>query len=250
MACTKSKLPFLLSFLLSLSAQASPVSEFSFPNFDSAGSTALNLWATYYYLPQMEHSPKGHPLRDTDGKSFAAALEHRDFCVAAMEGSVRIRQGNTNTVYNYAGRSPDGGPDCSDVFPRFPNTGNIRWRKAYGPFGDGFERENSPVPWVLVPFRSLAVDPQTIPFGTVLFIPQARGVRIPLPSGGTAFHDGYFIATDTGGAIKENHIDVFIGIAVSNPFQFIQSTPKGTFTAFVVKNQGIKKMLTEASIIK
>ncbi len=245
---TKSIVAF--SAISAFPAFANPVIEFSFPDFDSTGTSSHTLWATYYYLPQMEHSSKGHPLRSLQGDSLNVALNHRDYCVAAMEGSVRIRQNGTNAVYNYAGRSPDNSPDCSDVFPRHPNTGKIRWREAHSEFGDGADRPEPLLPWRLIPFRSLAVDPTVIPFGTVLFIPSARGVRIPLPKGGSTLHDGYFIATDKGGAIKDNHIDVFIGIAESNPFSFVKSSSQGTFTAYTVNTQDIKKMLTEASIHK
>ena len=44
--------------------------------------------------------------------------------------------------------------------------------------------------------------------------------RIALPSGESASHDGFFFAADRGGAIRGNHIDVFVG-AGPNPFSFV-----------------------------
>ena len=59
----------------------------------------------------------------------------------------------------------------------------------------------------LVPYRTLAVDPEMVPLGTVLFIPSLVGVR--LPSG--EVHDGYFLAHDTGQGITGRRIDLFVG---------------------------------------
>lgn len=45
----------------------------------------------------------------------------------------------------------------------------------------------------LVPYRTVAVNPKDILTGSILFIPQAVGIRLP---NGT-YHDGYFLAHDT-----------------------------------------------------
>ncbi len=58
-----------------------------------------------------------------------------------------------------------------------------------------------------VPMRTVAVDPTVIPRRTILFI--AETVGMPLPGGGV--HDGYWYASDTGGAIKGSQIDLFTG---------------------------------------
>jgi 3D (Asp-Asp-Asp) domain-containing protein len=55
--------------------------------------------------------------------------------------------------------------------------------------------------------RTVAVDPTLIPRRTVLFI--AETVGLPLPGGGV--HDGYWYASDTGGAVKGRRIDLFTG---------------------------------------
>ena len=59
----------------------------------------------------------------------------------------------------------------------------------------------------LIPYRSLAVDPNVVKLGTVLYIPALDGIR--LPSG--EVHDGLVIAHDTGSAIIGYRIDVFVG---------------------------------------
>jgi len=59
----------------------------------------------------------------------------------------------------------------------------------------------------LIPYRSLAVDPNVVKLGTILYIPALDGIR--LPSG--EVHDGLVIAHDTGSAIIGYRIDVFVG---------------------------------------
>ncbi|HEY5411371.1 MAG TPA: 3D domain-containing protein [Caulobacteraceae bacterium] len=59
----------------------------------------------------------------------------------------------------------------------------------------------------VVPMRTLAVDPHVVPKGSVVFIKETVG--LPLPGGG--IHDGLWYASDIGGAIKGDRIDLFTG---------------------------------------
>ena len=58
-----------------------------------------------------------------------------------------------------------------------------------------------------VPMRTVAVDRKLIPRRTVLFIKETVG--LPMPDGGK--HDGYWYASDVGGAIKGERIDLYTG---------------------------------------
>jgi 3D (Asp-Asp-Asp) domain-containing protein len=58
-----------------------------------------------------------------------------------------------------------------------------------------------------IPMRTVAVDPRYIPRHTRLFIPETVGIQMP---DGTV-HDGYWYASDTGGAIKGQRIDLYTG---------------------------------------
>ncbi|MDB5437630.1 MAG: hypothetical protein JWM33_57 [Caulobacteraceae bacterium] len=58
-----------------------------------------------------------------------------------------------------------------------------------------------------VAMRTAAVDRSVAPLGSLLFIPETVGML--LPNGD--FHDGYWYASDTGGAIKGTKIDLFTG---------------------------------------
>jgi len=193
------------------------------------------LWATWYYLPQVSNVEDGYPLRDPNGNPLGPVLSNRDWCYAAMEGSVRVQHGESGTTYNYAGTSPSHHINCSMYFGH--NIGYNKFRVADGPFGDGVRN------YVLVPFRTIAVDPDRIPYGSVVFIPEARGETIPLQDGRTANHDGYFFAADTGRAIHGNHIDVYVGTATRNPFPWVKSSRSRTFEACVVSDKSIRSAL-------
>lgn len=59
----------------------------------------------------------------------------------------------------------------------------------------------------LVPFRSIAVDRNYIPYGAHVYVPEFDGVQMPSSSG--FVHDGCLQADDTGGGIVGAHIDFF-----------------------------------------
>jgi 3D (Asp-Asp-Asp) domain-containing protein len=59
----------------------------------------------------------------------------------------------------------------------------------------------------VVAMRTAAIGAANIPLHTLVFIKETVG--LPLPGGGV--HDGYWYASDTGGAIKGARIDLFTG---------------------------------------
>ncbi|AQR63351.1 hypothetical protein BZG35_04900 [Brevundimonas sp. LM2] len=58
-----------------------------------------------------------------------------------------------------------------------------------------------------VAMRTLATDPRVIPRRTRVFIRETVGMRMPDGS----LHDGYWYASDTGGAIRGQRVDLFTG---------------------------------------
>jgi len=58
-----------------------------------------------------------------------------------------------------------------------------------------------------IAMRTVAVDPRVIPRRTKLFIRETVGLRLADGS----IHDGYWYASDTGGAIKGQKIDLYTG---------------------------------------
>ncbi len=190
---------------------------------------AKSLWATYYYVPKVPQASRGFPLRDMRGKKLGTRLNRRDWCEAAMQGTVVVDHEDGPLTINYAGTRKNVEVDCRPVYPKHPAIGRSRFVLATGPYGDGVRG------MVIIPFRSIAVDPETIPFGSLVYIPAARGTELTLPDGSHAIHDGYFFAADRGGAIKDEHIDVFVGIGKNNPFSFVLSKASATFDAFVIE---------------
>lgn len=59
----------------------------------------------------------------------------------------------------------------------------------------------------VVPMRTVAIDKKLIPRRTVLFIKETVG--LPMPDG--TEHDGYWYASDVGGKIKGERIDLYTG---------------------------------------
>jgi 3D (Asp-Asp-Asp) domain-containing protein len=64
----------------------------------------------------------------------------------------------------------------------------------------------------LQPMRTVAVDPKVFPRHSILFIKQTVGLK--MPDGST--HDGYWYASDVGGAIKGSRIDLFTGAGAAS----------------------------------
>lgn len=58
-----------------------------------------------------------------------------------------------------------------------------------------------------IPMRTAATDRNLVPRRTILFIKETVGM--PMPDG--TEHDGYWYASDVGGAVKGNRIDLFTG---------------------------------------
>ena len=64
----------------------------------------------------------------------------------------------------------------------------------------------------LTPMRTVAVDPKVFPRHSVLFIKETVGLKLP---DGSA-HDGFWYASDVGGAIKGARIDLFTGAGAAS----------------------------------
>ncbi|MGZ3275666.1 MAG: 3D domain-containing protein [Caulobacteraceae bacterium] len=64
----------------------------------------------------------------------------------------------------------------------------------------------------LKPMRTVAVDPKVFPRHSILFIKETVGLKMP---DGSA-HDGYWYASDVGGAIKGARIDLFTGAGAAS----------------------------------
>ena len=149
----------------------------------TAVAPALKLRATLYMIALESDFPggleaafrtrEGEVLHQTS-KAFLAA--------AALQGTAQLSDGR---ILMIDGRGK----------------GSARWKVSPHGDADGFSGCK------LVPFRSVAVDRRVIPLGSELMIEETRGMKLP---DGTV-HDGIWYAVDTGGRIKNNRVDLFVG---------------------------------------
>lgn len=217
---------------------------FSFEFLPPANRSQLDsftLYATQYYIYKATNGGT-IPLLDKNEKPLGYSLDTCDWCLAAIEGTLYLKdQDGKNIVLNYAGSSKELQVNCNECrkLKNYANKsiGKSLWAISAG-YGDGVSG------YKLIPFRTIAVDKTLIPYGSVIYIPLAKGKEISLPDGSTAVHDGYFFAGDKGGDINENHIDVFTGIVAANPFpEVIQSNRQKTFTAYLITDTAVTQKL-------
>lgn len=220
---------------------------------DTSQLQHLTLYATQYYVSSSDNSllspPQAFPILGTRRTNLGATIVSKDWCSAALEGTNLVRMPAGATIlFNYLGLDPSLGfqqADCRPLYPHLdPSVSAAMTRTLYfkspadAPYGLGDQAY-----YRLVPFRSIAIDRSKYPAksatGTAnyyaFYIPSLKGIKVPLDQNTSLVHDGYVFAADTGGAIKNNHIDVFVG-TYDKDFapSVIKSVPSGTFDAYLV----------------
>jgi 3D (Asp-Asp-Asp) domain-containing protein len=192
----------------------------------------LKLWSTYYYAPMYKSDPNGIPLRDKHGKSLGVKLSHKRLCNYMLQGSGLI----DGVVYGWGGVTNSHTVNCTKYYSKKMVSGKLKFIKDTHVRGV----EN----YKITPFKTIAVDQKVIPYGTKVYIPDFKGIEYQY-NGKTYTHDGYVEALDTGGGIKGNHIDFYVGPAWGDigsasrlvaPFKnIITSSKSGLFDAYIVK---------------
>jgi 3D (Asp-Asp-Asp) domain-containing protein len=99
-----------------------------------------------------------------------------------------------------------------------------------------------------IAMRTVATDPRLIPRRTILFIAETVGMR--LPGGGT--HDGFWYASDVGGGVKGNRIDLYTGTsrasmapAMNLSLKSLRVVRAGTFRGCPQPGAGHSEMLLQ-----
>jgi 3D (Asp-Asp-Asp) domain-containing protein len=210
----------------------------------------LRLWATHYHTPIVTPAPKemsaAFPLIGRDGQWVSPPLRQRDWCEAALQGSVSVKQGGKSTAYVFVDA---GGPEqanCDEWLGNLSDgvktaTRRARFMAVNHPLGCGVR--NIP----LMPFRTIAVDPGIVPLESVIFVPELRGITFE-HEGRRFTHDGYLFAGDRGGAIRGRHIDVFMVDGAAEPFEKVfASTSSRTFAAHIVAADDPAAMAVKAN---
>lgn len=140
-----------------------------------------NSW--YFLIEESTYAndPKTENLLDMKGNVLVTVSKGFKKEVT-MEGSGKLEDGR---VINYAGKVK----------------GQTRFQFVSAPFGMGVGDCE------LEPLHSIAVDPKTIPLGSLVRIKETVGLVFP---DGTV-HDGLWRAVDVGSAIQGDRIDLFMG---------------------------------------
>ncbi len=203
----------------------------------SAMGPDLKLWATHYHTPIVSAAPEtvstAFPLISRRGDAISAPLSQRDWCEAALQGSVSIKTGGSSKAFVYVDSNGPEQTNCDEFLGSLSDgvknaTRRARFMAVSHPLGCGVR--NLP----LMPFRTIAVDPSVIPLESVLFVPELRGREFKL-NDRSYIHDGYLFAGDRGGAIRGKHIDVFLVDDHYEPLEdLFASTNTRTFAAHVV----------------
>ena len=149
---------------------------------------------TYYDFPQEGSGGPSQPLFDASCQPIKTVTTtfHDQVCV---QGSGRLATGQT---VSFARRDCECAAEC-------PRTGQRICFDVLDPqrFPHGRGASGTPI----TPLRSVAVDTDVIPLGTVLYIPAYHGLRGPDGQP----HDGCFLAEDRGLKVKGQHVDIFTG---------------------------------------
>lgn len=210
----------------------------------------LKLWATHYHTPIIKPAPAtisaAFPLLGRNGSAISPPLVHRDWCSAALQGSVSVKQGGKSTAYVYIDANGPEQANCDEFLGNLSDgvktaTRRARFKIVNHPLGCGVR--NLP----LMPFRTIAVDPGVIPLESVVFVPELRG-RSFRYNDHDYVHDGYLFAGDRGGAIHGRHIDVFLVDDGFKPLEdLFASTDKRTFAAHIVAADDARALAVKAS---
>jgi 3D (Asp-Asp-Asp) domain-containing protein len=186
---------------LPLVAPLAQADDFKLPKAETADLKKLTVHVSQYHVV---HAKPGSEveLLDTDERPLGVSLSRDDFCTAALQGTVEV----DGVLYSVAGKGKASLVDCA--LPEYScsrcaafNLGQNRFVKLMSADGLGAK------PYGLVPYRTIAVKRNRLKLGTVLYIPSARGLK--LPNGHK--HDGYFFVADTG-ALQTSQIDLYTGL--------------------------------------
>jgi 3D (Asp-Asp-Asp) domain-containing protein len=150
----------------------------------STSPATLTLRATLYTIALESDFPS---KRDSAFVSLTGKVLHKaakEFIAdARIQGSGKFKDGR---IVMFTGDDEEGAP---------------RWKISPHRYAIGASGCR------LVPFHSISVDERVIPLRTKLVIPKTKGMKLPDGS----IHDGIWYALDTGGAIKRDRVDLFVG---------------------------------------
>lgn len=169
---------------------------------DTLSLKKLKLWSTQYYIHAFQSSGN-IPVLLENGTPSGLYADTCDFCEAALEGTAFVTDSSGKIcVINFVKSGDTALVNCRSCAKyarsklHAEEWGKALWVKTEG-YGLGVQN------YKLVPYRTIAVDKNTIPYGSVIYIPAAKGATITLPDGTSVVHDGYFLPLTQGEPSKE-----------------------------------------------
>ena len=168
---------------------------------DDRGFAIGSFVHTFYWMEFEDDYPGRADTELAGSDCRAVAMVPEAFAErVCVEGSGRLSSG---ALLNLTGECACGYP-CRETGASvcfFP-VADVRASWGYGSDGNP-----------LIPLRSLAIEQSVVPHGTVLYIPEWDGVKIPAsPHGLGGFtHDGCFRADDIGYGVEGRHYDFYAG---------------------------------------
>jgi 3D (Asp-Asp-Asp) domain-containing protein len=187
---TKRMIAFALFSALAIASQsASALGSEELSPVDTSSMISLGTLGPSFYwiaLEKKTSEPRDQKVLDESG-NLITTVALSFYKNLKLEGTARLLDGR---VLNFKSvvTNPDG-------------TREVRYQVCpkSAPYGYGLGDRK------LEAFRSVAIDPSVVPMDSMLYIPAARGAKLP---DGT-IHDGMFRAVDIGSAIIDRRIDVF-----------------------------------------
>ncbi len=213
--------------------------DFSF-NEPTNFNNKISLWGNYSYYPGVESNSTGISIRTITEEETGVKFELQKYCEIVKSKLFFVNNVNNGETYVYDGESELNYVDCSSYFPNNPEIGKYKFKKLNGVYGTG---ENN---YFLIPFRTIGVDTNKIPIGSVVYIPQAKGISFVTDKGETKVHDGYFFAGYKKDTLIDNHIEFFIGENTNDVFSFVKNHEWGVFDGYLVDDSNIKNQLIKA----
>jgi len=228
----------LFSILFLIGASFAQADDFSLPKTATGNLKKLTLHVSQYHVVHAEPGSE-IGLLDTDDEPLGVGLSRDDFCTAALQGTVEV----SGVLYSVAGRGRKSLVNCA--LPQYAcprcadyNLGQNRFVKLMSAEGLGAKT------YGLVPYRTVAVKTDGLKLGTVLYIPAARGLKMP----NGKKHDGYFFVADIG-AMRSSQIDLYTGTKRLGWKILGSGTARSrTVIAYVVTDPAVIKPLKAAHV--
>jgi 3D (Asp-Asp-Asp) domain-containing protein len=163
----------------------------------SGGRSLGTFRNTYYDFPSEADYDGPTVALMSKSCSSIASVPQSFFEALCVQGSGTLRRGST---VSFARRDCDCAPICPKTSQKICFD-ELDAREF--PWGRGATGK------AITPLLTVAVDPNVIPLGTAIYVPELDG--LPRDAEGKSAHDGCFLAQDRGLKVEGQHIDIFTG---------------------------------------